>query len=381
MAIFFLIFFTVYTSLNYYVFIRGWQALSSYPHLRIYYLILFVLIAYSYIIAKVFYNYLHPVIHDALIWIGSFWVAFLVYFILSLIVVDIVRFIGFKFGLFPTVISANYQLVKQSTALAVIIVVTFVVIAGYSNTRNIDIKKLEINIPKESSGLTELNIVMAGDIHLSPINEEKFLSNIVEKINSLNADIVLFPGDIVDDRAEVLKRLNIGEAFKNIKSKYGVYASNGNHEFINGVIPADLYMKECGINVLRDSVMKIDNAFYIAAREDRSISSFTGKKRKSLEEIIKDIDRSYPVILLDHTPMQLEEAERNNIDLKLSGHTHHGQFFPGNLITKMVYELSWGYLQKGNTHYYVTSGAGTWGPPVRNVSKSEIVNIKVKFLP
>ena len=99
------------------------------------------------------------------------------------------------------------------------------------------------------------------------------------------------------------------------------------------------------------------------------------------EEIIKDIDRSYPVILLDHTPMQLEEAERNNIDLKLSGHTHHGQFFPGNLITKMVYELSWGYLQKGNTHYYVTSGTGTWGPPVRNVSKSEIVNIKVKFLP
>jgi uncharacterized protein len=379
MAIFFLIFFTVYTSLNYYVFIRGWQVLSSYPHLRIYYLILFVLIAYSYIIAKVFYNYLHPVIHDALIWLGSFWVAFLVYFILSLIVVDVVRFIGFKFSLFPTVISANYQFVKQLMALAVIIVVTFIVIAGYSNTRNVDIKKLEINIPKGSSELTELNIVMAGDIHLSPINAEKFLLNIVEKINSLNADIVLFPGDIIDDRAEVLKRLNIGEAFKNIKSKYGVYASNGNHEFINGVETADLYMKECRINVLRDSVIKIDNTFYVAAREDRSKSSFTGKKRKSLEEIIKDIDRSYPVILLDHTPMQLEEAERNNIDLQLSGHTHHGQFFPGNLITKMVYELSWGYLKKNNTNYYVTSGAGTWGPPVRNVSKSEIVNIKVKF--
>ena len=119
MAIFFLIFFTVYTALNYYVFIRGWQVLSSYPHLKVYYLILFVLIAFSYVIAKVFYNYLHPAIHDALIWIGSFWFAFLVYFILSLVVIDVVRFIGFKFSLFPTVISANYELVKQLTALGI----------------------------------------------------------------------------------------------------------------------------------------------------------------------------------------------------------------------------------------------------------------------
>lgn len=379
MAIFFLIFFTVYTGLNYYVFIRGWQVLSAFPHLKIYYAILFALIAYSYVIAKVFYKFLHPAIHDFLIWIGSFWFAFLIFFILSLLVVDVVRIIGVKFNLLPAIVSAKYELVKQITALVMIVIVAVIVITGYTNTRNIVVKNLEISIPKGSSELNELNIVMAGDIHLSPINNEKFLSNIIDKINSLNPDIVLFPGDIVDDRAEVLKRLKIGEAFKKLKPKYGVYASNGNHEFINGVETADLYMKEYGINVLRDSVVKIANAFYVAAREDRSITGFTGKKRKSLENIIRDIDITYPVILLDHTPMQLEEAERNDVDLQLSGHTHHGQFFPGNLITKMVYELSWGYLKKNNTHYYVTSGAGTWGPPVRNVSKSEIVNIKVKF--
>jgi len=76
----------------------------------------------------------------------------------------------------------------------------------------------------------------------------------------------------------------------------------------------------------------------------------------------------------------LDEAKNNGIDLQLSGHTHHGQFFPNNLITKLVYEISWGYLKKDNTQYYVTCGAGTWGPPVRNASKSEIVNIKVKFV-
>lgn len=88
----------------------------------------------------------------------------------------------------------------------------------------------------------------------------------------------------------------------------------------------------------------------------------------------------YPKILLDHTPFNLNEAIENNIDIQLSGHTHHGQIFPGNLITPLIYEISWGYKKKANTHFYVTSGAGTWGPPVRIGSKSEIVKIKIKFV-
>ena len=106
---------------------------------------------------------------------------------------------------------------------------------------------------------------------------------------------------------------------------------------------------------------------------------FSGKQRKSLDEIVKTISTNHPKILLDHTPFKLEQAEQNKIDLQLSGHTHHGQMWPANLITKMIYEVSWGYKKKGNTHYYVSCGAGTWGPPVRTGSSSEIVNIKIKF--
>jgi hypothetical protein len=109
------------------------------------------------------------------------------------------------------------------------------------------------------------------------------------------------------------------------------------------------------------------------------MKQFTGKERKSLEEIISSINSDYPKILLDHTPVKLEHAEKNGIDLQLSGHTHHGQIWPANIITNMIYEVSWGYLKKGKTNYYVTSGAGTWGPPVRTGSKSEIVNIKITF--
>jgi predicted MPP superfamily phosphohydrolase len=220
---------------------------------------------------------------------------------------------------------------------------------------------------------------MAADLHLSPIDGEKLLGRIVEKINSLEPDIILFAGDIVDDKAEVLMRSEIGESFKQLNPKYGIYAINGNHEFINDVESSVKFMENYNFHVLRDNHEFVDSSFYIIGREDVSMKQFTSSQRKALDEIVKPVEENYPKILLDHTPVKLEQAEKNSINLQLSGHTHHGQIWPGNIITNLIYEISWGYKKKGKTHYYVTSGAGTWGPPVRTGSKSEIVNIKVIF--
>jgi predicted MPP superfamily phosphohydrolase len=94
---------------------------------------------------------------------------------------------------------------------------------------------------------------------------------------------------------------------------------------------------------------------------------------------MKEVDRSFPILLLDHQPFQLHEAEQQGVDLQISGHTHHGQLWPFNFITKKVYELSWGYKKKGNTHVYVSSGVGTWGPPIRLGNRPEIVNVRLSF--
>jgi predicted MPP superfamily phosphohydrolase len=91
------------------------------------------------------------------------------------------------------------------------------------------------------------------------------------------------------------------------------------------------------------------------------------------------VDKRFPVILMDHQPFGLDEAVRQGIDLQLSGHTHHGQIWPFQLITRAVYELSWGYLKRASTHIYVSSGVGTWGPPVRLGNTPEIVNIQLTF--
>lgn len=380
MVIFFTIFFTVYAAANYYIFIRGWQAISSVPSLKPIYAVIFFIAALSYIAAKFLDGKIPHAIYDGMIWIGSFWFAFMLYFFLSIVLIDFFRLLNWRLNFFPQFISNNYEVVKKYLLVSVIIISSIIILFGYLNTRKIVIKTISLELPQKQSKITELNAVMLSDIHLSTINGEKLLSKIVEKINSLKPDIVFIPGDFVDDRAETLKLEGIGGSLLQIKAKYGVFASTGNHEFINGINNTSRFITENGINLIRDTSQLIENSFVIVAREDGSKANFTGEKRKSLQEIMNSIDKNYPIILLDHTPFKLEEAEANGVDLQLSGHTHHGQMFPLNFITKMIYEVSWGYKKKNNTQYYVSCGVGTWGPPVRLGSESEIVNLKIKFI-
>jgi predicted MPP superfamily phosphohydrolase len=380
MTLFFIIFFAVYSAVNFYIFIRGWQAISHIPILKPFYIIIFLLSALAYIIAKIFNSKLPALIYDILLWPGSFWFAFMLYFFLFIVLIDFSRLLNYLFSIYPSFITSNFQTTKLVTFISVILISSIIIIAGYLNTRNIKINHVEIEIPRKASKLGELNVVLVADFHLNPVNDGNLLDKIVRKINELNADIVLIPGDIVDDRVEILKRKNIGKELSEIKSKYGVYVSNGNHEFINGVEGADKYLREFNLNVLRDSAVLIENSFYILGREDRSKPSFTNKRRKSLGEILKEVDRSFPVIVIDHTPLGFSETVEENIELQLSGHTHHGQMFPLNFITNMIYEVSWGYLKKEKTQFYVTCGVGTWGPPVRLGSDSEIVKLAIRFV-
>ncbi len=381
MIIFFSIFFAVYSALNYYIFIRGWQALNNLHFLKTYYLIIFIVFSFSYIIAKFLQSYIPGFLYEILIWIGSFWFAFLLYFILAIVLIDLLRLSDSIFHIFPAFVRNNYETAKQITALSVLVITLIISAAGYINTRNPIVKTLNIQLPKKLSNLDHLNAALISDIHISPVNDGSLITKIVEKVNSLNPDIIFIAGDIVDDKADVLFKHKLNEPFKKLKSKYGVYACTGNHEFINGIKPSVKFIEDSGINLLRDSSKFIDNNFYITARDDRSKNQFTRTPRKKLEEILESVDKEYPVILMDHTPFGLEDAENNKIDLQLSGHTHYGQMWPLGYITNMVYEKSWGYLEKSITQYYVSCGVGTWGPPVRTGSPSEIVNLKIKFIP
>jgi len=277
-------------------------------------------------------------------------------------------------------VTENIQKTKIYVGLGVLSLTIGIVLFGYINARSYVVKTMELVVPKKAGTRSSLNIVLASDLHLGTIIGTKRLKSIVETVNALNPDIILFAGDVVDEDVGPLIKQNGGEILEQFKSAYGTYAITGNHEFIGGVEKACAYLQKHGIRELRDSSLLIDNSFYLIGREDRSIRQFNGQRRKPLEQLVAGLDTTKPMIMMDHQPFGLDEAGANGIDLQLSGHTHHGQLFPFNLITKKVYELSWGYLKKNNTHFYVSSGLGTWGPPMRIGNTPEIVQIKLSFL-
>ncbi|MGB9665153.1 MAG: metallophosphoesterase [Ignavibacteria bacterium] len=377
MAIFFTVFFSLYTLINTYIFIRGWQSLSIYPHLRIFYTLIFVIAASAYIFAKIFANHLPHFIYSSLVWIGSFWFMFLFYFFLAILIIDLIRLFNHFIHFLPSFLLTNPERTRFYIALSVLIIVLGFTIYGYFNRLNIKVKELEINLNNNPS--KEYCIAFFSDLHISVVNNHSFLKNVVEKINSLNPDLILIGGDLIDEKRDKLKQLNLADELKNLKSRFGIYSITGNHEYINQADSVINFLSELGIRFIRDEVVLIDNSFYVIGREDFSKNNFTGKKRKSLEELVKNLENDKPKILLDHQPLNLDEAVENLIDLQLSGHTHHGQIAPANLITKKVYELSWGYKKKGKTHFYVSSGIGTWGPPIKIGNDAELILVKFKF--
>lgn len=374
--IFFSIFFLVYGLVNYYIVRRGLSIIS--PDFKILYLSVLLFFVLSFIAGRFLERTSIPVLPQVLTWAGSFWLAFMLYFTLALIFIDGLRLVNHFFHFFPLFITNNTEAAKKITALVVVSITLIFVVGGHINTYFPVIKKLDLPVNKKAGILKELNIVMISDLHLGSILGNSFLERIAEKSNGLNPDIVLFAGDVVDEDVGSILKNHIGCTLLKFKSKYGVYAITGNHEYFSGADNAAKFLTGHGVVMLRDSVVKIDNSFYLAGREDRQKNS-TGKRRKELTDLLTGVDQSLPLILLDHQPFKLEEAENNNVDLQLSGHTHNGQLWPINYITQMVYEQTWGYAKKGNTHYYVSCGVGTWGPPVRTGSRPEIVNVKLRF--
>ena len=221
--------------------------------------------------------------------------------------------------------------------------------------------------------------MVISDIHLGTIVGRSRLQGIVEKLEELKPDLILLAGDIVDeDLAPVIKE-NTGEILRTIHAPMGVYGITGNHEYIGGAAKAVAYLQDHGITMLRDTSVVLSHGITLVGREDRSSRQFGGERRKDLTALLEGVRKDGPIILMDHQPFDLDSVAAAGVDLQVSGHTHHGQLWPFNYITNMVYEKSWGYLKKGETHFYVSSGVGSWGPPVRIGNRPEIVEITLTF--
>jgi len=370
---------SLYSLLNYYIIKNGLPLTAGHPVWRKILIWGIIFLASAFLVGRFTERISVNTVSTILIWIGSFWLAIMVYLVLQLAVIDIFRGLDKLFHFFPAFIAENPIKVRWNLSILVVSITFLVVLVGHINTWIPVVKNYQIPLGKHAGTLKSLRIVAFSDVHLGTIIEKRHLKDIVNKVNDLNPDIILIPGDIIDEDIAPVIHSNVGELLIKLKAKYGVFAVTGNHEYIGGVNKAKKYLTEHNIQLLNDTAMLIDNSFYVVGREDLTRRQFSGTKRKELSEIMEGVDLSYPVILLDHQPMGLNQAVEAGVDLQLSGHTHHGQLWPFNVITNLVFEVGKGLLKKGDTHILVSSGIGVWGPPVRTNSRPEILNITLNF--
>ena len=231
-----------------------------------------------------------------------------------------------------------------------------IVIIGNINVNNIVITRYNLSNKDISK---DIRMAYVSDVHLSTLDKKK-LDNLVKIVNDNNYDIFVIDGDLVDEFSTDRKIKDVIEELGSIKTKYGLYYVEGNHDLLTNKIRS--YLTENNFIVLEDSKVLIDDNYYLVGRRDKK-----DKLRTNLNSLTYNLDK--PVILMDHQP-NVENNMDPRVIVQLSGHTHAGQIWP------LGYFLKYGYYP--DKRLIVSSGVGVWHNKVRTSKHCEIVEINIK---
>jgi len=217
--------------------------------------------------------------------------------------------------------------------------------------------------------LNDLRIVQLSDLHLDKKVEINYIKQLVQKINEINPDLVVFTGDILQTRANKIKE-HI-KAFKALRVR--AYYVSGNHDVVYGLKSLKILMEQANITCLDNAISTLHVAggvLQLVGLSDRY--SFARGIKRPIKELFAKLDKNLPTILLAHQPKDVEYIKDNRIDIQLSGHTHGGQVYPLNLLVKFFQPYFSGLYTYHKTLLYVTNGLGYWGVKIRYKAPSEI---------
>lgn len=225
--------FLIYGGLNYYVGLRGWQALFRFvPFLssKVYWMV-FLLLSFSYLFSRFSERFLPTVLYEGLTLIGAYWLAFMWYFLLVITALDLLRLFDRWLRLVPVEIKRS---LNPALGLTVFILVFCIVSYGAWNARHPRINHYNLSIAKQAGSLKQLHVVMVSDVHLGTIVHNGNLTKMVNMVNELKPDLILFAGDVFDENIESSNKQQVSDNFRKLSAPYGIFAVLGNHEYFGG---------------------------------------------------------------------------------------------------------------------------------------------------
>lgn len=359
MKLMFLSMIAAYLGGNAYIFVRVLQALSNLPLSgKLAFSILYWLAALALVISLFVRNIEMPeFLAQGLFNIGSIWLVFTLYMVFALLLTDLSRLF------FPLTKAVGLSIAFGFTAC----LLTY----GYYNYRHPSIHHINLTLEKPLQG-NPIKIIAISDVHLGNGTRKPQLKKYVKMINAENPDLIVIGGDLIDNSLLPLYQQNMAEELNQLKAPMGIYLVPGNHEYISGMEACETFLKDTPIILLRDSIVTLPNGLQIMGRDDRS-----NRRRLPIAELMKKVDSSKPCLLLDHQPYEVAKKDSLGIDIQFSGHTHHGQVWPLNLLVDNMYEQSHGYRKWQHSHVYISSGLSLWGPPFRIGTDSDMAVIQV----
>ena len=348
----------IYIAANIYLFCRTWQAMHNLPiAAKIVISLLFWVVTFSMFIAIMLRgNELPEIYGKGLFRIGSVWLFFSCMAAALLAILDFMRLF------FPAMHGNLWWAVGIAAA---------VFAYGNYNHRTPQAMELDIALDKKMNG--ELRMVVVSDLHLGYGTGKSALKRYVKLINDCKPDVIIIAGDLIDNSVQAVRNEHMEEELLQLQAPQGIYLAAGNHEHISGIEECEEFFASTNIKFLRDSIVTLPCGVQIVLRDDT-----TNKRRSSLKKLFAKTDSEKPIIIVDHRPKEIAKCDKAGADLHLSGHTHHGQVWPGNIITDKLYEQSHGYRKWEHAHVWVSSGLSLWGPPVRIGTRGDYAIITLR---
>ncbi|MBN1333000.1 MAG: metallophosphoesterase, partial [Synergistales bacterium] len=309
-------------------------------------------------------------------WISYLWMGFLFLTLSLMMIMDVTRGLavlaGFKSSsLYGHIFSPSRRFILCLTlSLALCIY-------GYRESFFIGSDHVVLESPKIPRDQGNVRIVQISDIHLGLMVGRAKVKLILDRVREWSPDILVCTGDLVDGQMGTID--GISGLFAEIEPPLGKYAVTGNHEFYVGSIQSGQFIEKAGFTLLRGETVILGDTLAITGVDDPAARLFNGPVQPEEKELLRHVPESLFHVLLKHQPKP-DKGSLGLFDLQLSGHVHGGQIFPFSLFTRIAYPYGVGLNDLGQgSMIYVSSGAGTWGPPLRILAPPEITVIDVVF--